>query len=84
MPAFRATMDALEVGEVSEPFASVHGWHIVEVQGRRDQDMSDEARRNMAMTVLHNRRFEEELQEWLQEIRDEAYVELRIGEGAEG
>lgn len=84
VPAFRATMDALEVGEVSEPFASVHGWHIVEVQGRRDQDMSDEARRNMAMTVLHNRRFEEELQEWLQEIRDEAYVELRIGEGAEG
>lgn len=84
VPEFRATMDALTVGEVSEPFASVHGWHIVEVQGRRDQDMSDEARRNMAMTVLHNRRFEEELQEWLQEIRDEAYVELRIGEGAEG
>lgn len=84
VPAFRATMDALEVGEVSEPFPSVHGWHIVEVQGRRDQDMSDEARRNMAMTVLHNRRFEEELQEWLQEIRDEAYVELRIGEGAGG
>lgn len=84
VPEFRAVMDGLAVGEVSGPFTSAHGWHIVEVQARRDQDMSDEARRNMAMTVLHNRRFDEELQEWLQEIRDEAYVELRIGEGTEG
>ena len=84
VPEFRAAMDGLQVGEVGEPFQSPHGWHIVQVQDRRDQDMSDAARRNMAMTVLHNRRFEEELQEWLQEIRDEAHVELRIGADAEG
>ena len=84
VPEFRAAMDGLQVGEVGEPFQSAHGWHIVQVQDRRDQDMSDAARRNMAMTVLHNRRFEEELQEWLQEIRDEAHVELRIGADAEG
>ncbi len=84
VPEFRAVMDALEVGQVSEPFPSTHGWHIVQVQERRDQDMSEEARRNMAMTVLHNRRFDEELQEWLQEIRDEAHVELRTGVDAEG
>ena len=82
VPEFRAAMQSLNVGEVSEPFASMHGWHVLQVQDRRNQDMSDEARRNMAMTVLHNRRFEEELQEWLQEIRDEAYIELRIGEDA--
>ncbi len=83
VPEFRAVMDALEIGQVSEPFPSTHGWHIVQVQERRDQDMSEEARRNMAMTVLHNRRFDEELQEWLQEIRDEAHVELRTGVDAE-
>ena len=83
VPEFQAAMQALDIGDVSEPFTSMHGWHVLQVQDRRDQDMSDEARRNMAMTVLHNRRFEEELQEWLQEIRDEAYIELRIGQDAE-
>ena len=80
VPEFRDVMLALDVGEVSTPFESLHGWHVLEVLDRRDRDMSDEARRNMAMRVLHSRRFEEELQEWLQEIRDEAYVEMRIGQ----
>ena len=80
VPAFREVMTALDIGDVSEPFESLHGWHVVEVLDRRDRDMSDEARRSMAMQVLHSRRFEEELQEWLQEIRDEAYVELRVGQ----
>ena len=78
VPEFREVMAALETGAVSEPFQSVHGWHVLQVLDRRDQDMSDEARRNMAMRSLHNRRFEEELQEWLQEIRDEAYVQVRL------
>lgn len=80
VPAFREVMIALDIAEVSEPFESQHGWHVVEVLDRRDRDMSDEARQSMAMQVLHSRRFEEELQEWLQEIRDEAYVELRVGQ----
>ena len=79
VPEFRATIATLEVDELSEPFQSEFGWHIVQVQDRRDQDVSDEARRNVAMQVLYERRFEEELQEWLQEIRDEAFVELRTG-----
>ena len=79
VPEFRATMATLEVGELSEPFQSQFGWHIVQVLDRRDQDVSDDARRNVAMQVLYERRFEEELQEWLQEIRDEAFVELRAG-----
>ena len=80
VPEFRDAMASLDAGEVSQPFESMHGWHVLEVLDRRDRDMSDEARRNMAMQVLHSRRFEEELQEWLQEIRDEAYIEMRIGE----
>ena len=80
VPEFRDAMASLDAGEVSQPFESMHGWHVLEILDRRDRDMSDEARRNMAMQVLHSRRFEEELQEWLQEIRDEAYIETRIGE----
>ena len=80
VPEFRDAMASLDAGEVSQPFESMHGWHVLEILDRRNRDMSDEARRNMAMQVLHSRRFEEELQEWLQEIRDEAYIEMRIGE----
>ena len=73
-------MAATETGTVSEPFRSQYGWHILEVQERREQDMSDEARREMAMQILHGRRFEEEMEKWLKELRDEAFVELRMGE----
>ena len=79
VPEFRAASARLEAGELSEPFQSQFGWHIAQVMDRRDQDVADEARRNLAMQVLYERRFGEELQEWLQEIRDEAFVELRTG-----
>ena len=79
VPEFRDVMAKLDIGELSEPFESKFGWHIAQVLDRRDQDVSDEARRNVAMQVLYERRFQEELQEWLQEIRDEAFVELRTG-----
>lgn len=75
---FGTAMDNAEVGVVTEPFRSKDGWHILEVQERRDHDMSEEAMRNMAVRVLHTRRFEEELEIWLGEIRDEAYVEIRL------
>ncbi len=75
---FQAAMQAAEVGELSLPFRSEFGWHILEVLGRRQQDASDDARRDYATRVLHSRRFEERLQEWLREIRDEAFVEERL------
>ncbi len=80
VPEFVATMDATPTGELSEPFASGYGWHVIEVLDRRTQDMGEEARRNMAVQILHQRRFEEELQKWLKEIRDEAFVEVRLPE----
>ena len=79
VPEFREAIARLEAGELSKPFQSQFGWHIAQVMDRRDQDVADEARRNLAMQVLYERRFQEELQEWLQEIRDEAFVELRTG-----
>ena len=78
VPEFSAMMRQTAEGEVSEPFESEFGWHILAVDGRREEDMSEEALRNMAMDLLFRRRFEEERQEWLKEIRDEAFVELRI------
>ncbi|MBV26589.1 MAG: molecular chaperone SurA [Gammaproteobacteria bacterium] len=78
VPQFADAMLAADIGEVSAPFESEFGWHILLVQDRREQDMSDEARRNMATDLLFRRRFEEERQEWLKEIRDEAFVELRL------
>jgi peptidyl-prolyl cis-trans isomerase SurA len=78
VPEFAEVMASTEIGQISEPFQSEFGWHILLVQDRREQDMSDEARRNMAMDLLFRRRFEEERQEWLKEIRDEAFVELRL------
>ncbi len=78
VPQFVETMNATAVGELSEPFFSRYGWHVLEVQERRREDMGEEARSNMAVQILHRRRFDEELQEWLKEIRDEAFVELRL------
>jgi peptidyl-prolyl cis-trans isomerase SurA len=80
VPAFREQMLATETGTMSEPFRSQYGWHILEVLERREQDMSYEARQEMALQILHGRRFEEELDKWLKELRDEAFVEIRMGE----
>lgn len=78
VPEFRQALAATPTGELSAPFRSQYGWHVLEVLERRDQDMSQEARRNMALQILHQRRFDEELQKWQKELRDEAYVEVRL------
>jgi peptidyl-prolyl cis-trans isomerase SurA len=76
--SFRRTMASTPTGGLSPPFRSQYGWHVIEVLDRREQDISEEARRNMATQILHQRRFDEELQEWQRELRDEAFVEVRI------
>ena len=80
VPAFRAEMAQTATGSMSEPFQSDYGWHILEVLERREQDMSEEARKDMALQILHGRRFEEELEKWLKELRDEAFVDVRVGQ----
>jgi len=78
VPEFREALAATGDGQMSPPFKSQYGWHVLEVRERREQDMSDEARSNMAMRILQERRFEEELEKWQKELRDEAFVEIRI------
>ena len=78
VPIFEETMNKTPVGEVSLPFRSQFGWHILYVEDRREQDMTDTLVRNQASRLLRQLRFEDELQIWLQEIRDNAYVEVLI------
>ncbi|MNF80124.1 Chaperone SurA precursor [compost metagenome] len=78
VPEFRAVMADSRIGELSQPFRSPFGWHVLEVLDRRTSDASGEAREQQALNLLRNRKYEEELQNWLRQIRDEAYVEIRL------
>ncbi|WP_372759211.1 peptidylprolyl isomerase, partial [Litorivivens sp.] len=77
VPEFQEAMESTEIGNISKPFKSRYGWHIVKVEDRRMQDVTMDLRRNMARNILHERKFEEELDIWLRKIRDEAYVDIK-------
>ena len=78
VPAFEEAMANTEIGKVSRPFKSPFGWHILQVLERRKEDMSDQMKRNQAQNMIKSRRFEEEFQLWQTQIREEAYVEIKI------
>lgn len=78
VPAFDAAISALAVGEISEPFASEYGWHIVQVLERRAHDGTDQLRIAQARRVLRERKAEEQLEQWLMRLRDESYIENRL------
>ncbi|WP_303904911.1 peptidylprolyl isomerase [Thiohalomonas denitrificans] len=78
VPAFEQVLDKLSPGEVSQPFKSDFGWHIVQLIERRDHDNTEAYNRNRAHQALRKRKAEEELQSWLRRLRDEAYVEIRL------
>jgi peptidyl-prolyl cis-trans isomerase SurA len=76
-PEFEAQLAELEPGEISEPFRSQFGWHIVQLLGRRTHDQSDEVRRQSVLLALRESKLDEETELWLRRLRDEAYVEIR-------
>ena len=78
VPEFRKVMMNSADHVVSEPFRTTYGWHILEVLGKRKSDISNQVRRNRVKELLGNRKFEEELQVWLREIRDQTYVEVNL------
>ena len=75
---FEKVMNTQAMHTVSEPFRSQFGWHILEVTDRRNQDMSTEFKRNRARQMLSKRKFDEDLATWLREIRQDAYVEVKL------
>jgi len=77
-PAFEAVMNSIDIGEISKPFQSSFGWHILEVLDRRNEDISDDVRKNRAYSIIFNRKFEQELQRTLIELRSESYVDIKL------
>lgn len=77
-PKFEETMAAVNIGDISEAFETTYGWHILQVIERREQDFSDEIKRSQARNTLKQKRFKEELEIWLKEIRDEAFIDIKL------
>jgi peptidyl-prolyl cis-trans isomerase SurA len=77
VPEFEQTMGSIALNEISAPFQSQFGWHILQVTERRMQDFSNDILRNRADNLLRQRKYSEELQVWQQKLRDEAYIEIK-------
>ncbi len=77
VPRFTEVMNSLKKNQISEPFKSQFGWHIIQVLDRRKQDETDQRIRQKAERAIQNRKADEELQLWLRRARDEAYVEFK-------
>ncbi|MCB1688954.1 MAG: peptidylprolyl isomerase [Halioglobus sp.] len=77
VPEFEAAMSETAVDQISQPVRSQFGWHIIKVEGRREEDMTNQASRARAMDYVHNRKYQEELDAWLRQIRDEAFVDIK-------
>ncbi|MCF6440212.1 peptidylprolyl isomerase SurA [Pseudoalteromonas luteoviolacea] len=76
VPAFRDTLLGLEQNEISEPFRSTFGWHIVELLDKRVADKTEQAKMNRAHQLLFRRKFKEESFKWMREMREQAHVEV--------
>ena len=77
VPEFDSRMKSTPKGQVSEPFQSQFGWHILQVTDMRQQDMTKEYQERMARQILGERQFDAELDTWLREIRNNAFVDIK-------
>ena len=78
VPDFERVMVSLKIGEVSEPFKSPFGWHLMQVLERRAAGLTQDRRRLQARQALKERKADEAFQEWLRQLRDRTYVEMRL------
>lgn len=74
---FERAMDALMPGQMSQPVQTQFGWHLIQVMERRTQDVSLDRNRHSARQAIRNRKADMIMQEWLQQLRDQTYVEYR-------
>jgi peptidyl-prolyl cis-trans isomerase SurA len=80
VPIFEEELDALAPGEISEPFRSPFGWHLVQVLERRVYDNTEDMLKAKARDSIRERKADEATELWLRRLRDEAYVEIKLGE----
>jgi len=78
VPLFEKAMNELKDGQISSTVRTPFGWHVIQVLERRKQDMSKEAARLKARQEIRKRKSEEAYQDWVRELRDRAFVELRL------
>lgn len=78
VPEFERAMDALQPGQVSEPVQSPFGWHLIQVVERRTQDVGRERQRAEARQTLFQRKLDQAYEDWARQLRDKAYVEMRL------
>lgn len=80
VPEFEEVMLFTEIDEISQPFRSEFGWHILQVLDRRSYDGSEDVKRAKARSAIRERKKDDRYQSWLRRLRDEAYVEFRNDE----
>jgi peptidyl-prolyl cis-trans isomerase SurA len=68
----------LKSGEISQPFESDLGWHILQLEGTREQDRTKEMKREQARDVIRNRKAEQAYEDFLRQLRSEAFIEIRL------
>ncbi len=78
VPEFEKELDAMQDNEISPPFRTQFGWHIIQLLGRRTYDASEDMTRNRCVSQLREARADEETEIWLRRLRDEAFVEYRM------
>ena len=78
VPEFQRVLDELDINEISKPFKSRFGWHIVQVLEKRNYDNTESVKRARARSVIGDRKNNEALQNWNRQLLDEAYVEYRL------
>jgi peptidyl-prolyl cis-trans isomerase SurA len=78
VPAFEQAMNKLAINEVSGPVRTQFGWHLIQVLGRRKQDVTAERERVQAQNAIRQRKSDEAFDDWVRQTRDRAYVELRL------
>jgi peptidyl-prolyl cis-trans isomerase SurA len=77
VPEFSKVVEGLKVNEISEPFHTQYGWHIVQLLGRRTFDSTKELQRKEAEDQIRASKVDEETELWLRRLRDDAYVDLK-------
>jgi peptidyl-prolyl cis-trans isomerase SurA len=76
VPEFRDTLQGLKINEISAPFRTQHGWHVVQLLEKRTVDATADKKREQVTRMIYNRRYNEESSNFLRELRDEAFIEI--------